>query len=329
MLARFAIIVPMRSAALAFLLALSLVACKKKPDPAELARTAAPAATAPPAGAPVDAGSSLLSGFEGRVKLAVKGRLGAGQDKPTALDLTILVKDGKLRADVPPGIAPLQNAGPVYVIVEAEAKKVYAVMESKKQALLIDLETLAPQLEAMAKRLPTGQAGAGGTGTAPMPTGTMTGKTDKVAGYTCEIWEVKHEGKKTELCVMKDEKAWLKFPQAALPPQLSWAKELADGRHLPLRYVAYGPDAKETGRVEVTSVEKTALSASDFEVPKGFVIANFDQMMAGLGGLMGGGAGGLPGMKGLPPGFKLPPGLALPSGLPARQQPNAAGSGKP
>ena len=246
-----------------------------------------------------------------------------------ALDLTILVKDGKLRADVPPGVAPLQNAGPVYVIVEAEAKKVYAVMESKKQALLIDLETLAPQLEAMAKRLPTGQAGAGGTGATPMPTGTMTGKTDKVAGYTCEIWEVKHEGKKTDLCVMKDEKAWLKFPETALPPQLSWAKQLTDGRHVPLRYVAFGPDGKETGRVEVTSVEKTTLAASDFEVPKGFVIASFDQMMAGLGGLMGGGPGGPSGMKGLPPGFKLPPGMALPSGLPPRAKPNATGGSAP
>jgi hypothetical protein len=326
MLARFAIIDPMRSAALALLLVLPLVACKKKPDPAELAKAAASASAATPAGAPVDAGSSLLSGFEGRVKLALTGRLGGGQDKPMASDLTVLVKDGKLRADVPPGMVPTQNAGPVYVIIEAAAKKVYAVMESKKQALLIDLEKLAPQLEAMAKGVTAGQAGAGGTGVPPTTSGTKTGKTDKVAGYACEIWEVKHEGKKTELCVMKDEQAWLKFPNAALPPQLAWAKELTDGRHMPLRYVAYGPDTKEAGRVEVTSVEKATLSAADFEVPKGFVIVSFDQMMAGLGGLMGGGPGGLPGMKGLPPGFKLPPGLALPSGLPQRPSPSAPGN---
>jgi hypothetical protein len=124
-----------------------------------------------------------------------------------------------------------------------------------------------------------------------------------------------------ELCVTKDENAWLKFPEAALPPQLSWAKELADGRHLPLRYVAYGPDGKETGRVEVTSVEKTVLPATDFEVPKGFVIVSFDQMMGGLGGL--------PGIKGLPPGFKLPPGMALPSGFPALPKPKPVGSAKP
>jgi hypothetical protein len=318
----------MRRAALPLLLALSLVACKKKPDPAELAAAASASAVAPgAAAAAAGSGASLLSGFEGRVKLAVKGRLGGGQDKPMALDLGILVKNGKLRADVPPGIAPGPDAGPVYVIVEAEAKKVYAVMESKKQALLIDLEKLLPQLEAMAKRLPGGQAGAGGTGGKPMPSGTKTGKNDKVAGYTCEIWEVTHEGKKMELCVITDEKAWLKFPEAALPPQLSWAKELADGRHLPLRYVAYGPDGKETGRVEVTSIERTVLSATDFEVPKGFIIVSFDQMMAGLGGLMGGGPGGLPGMKGLPPGFKLPPGMALPSGFPL--QPKPSGSAKP
>jgi hypothetical protein len=319
----------MRRAALPLLLALSLVACKKKPDPAELAAAASASAVAPgAAAAAAGSGASLLSGFEGRVKLAVKGRLGGGQDKPMALDLGILVKNGKLRADVPPGIAPGPDAGPVYVIVEAEAKKVYAVMESKKQALLIDLEKLAAQLEAMGKGLPTGHAGGAGSGAAP-PSGSMTGKTEKVAGYTCEIWEVKQEGRRAELCVMKDEKAWLKFPETALPPQLSWAKQLTDGRHVPLRYVAFGPDGKETGRVEVTSVEKTTLPASDFEVPKGFVIASFDQMMAGLGGLMGGGPGGPSGMKGLPPGFKLPPGMVLPSGLPPRAKPNATGGSAP
>jgi hypothetical protein len=327
MLARFAIIQAMRRAALAFLLALSLVACKKKPDPAKLAAGAGSATAAPPT-APDVGSSSSLSGFEGRVQLAVKGRLGAGQDKPLAIDATILAKNGKLRADVPPGIAPTENTGPVYVIVEAEAKKVYAVMESKKQALLIDLEKLAAQLEAMGKGLPTGHAGGAGSGAAP-PSGSMTGKTEKVAGYTCEIWEVKQEGRRAELCVMKDEKAWLKFPETALPPQLSWAKQLTDGRHVPLRYVAFGPDGKETGRVEVTSVEKTTLPASDFEVPKGFVIASFDQMMAGLGGLMGGGPGGPSGMKGLPPGFKLPPGMVLPSGLPPRAKPNATGGSAP
>jgi hypothetical protein len=319
----------MRSAAVALLLALPLVACKKKPDPAQLAAAAASAPAAAPAAAPAGSGTSLLAGFEGRIQLAVKGRLGAGQAQPMALDLAILVKNGKLRADLPPGVAPGQDVGPAYVLVEADAKKVYAVMESKKQALLIDLEKLAPQLEAMSKGVTGGSAGAGGTSAKPMPSGTRTGKEEKVAGYTCQIWEVTHEGTKMELCVMKDENAWMKFPEAALPPQLSWAKELADGRHVPLRYVAYGPDGKETGRVEVTSVEKTALPATDFEVPKGFVIVSFDQMMGGLGGLLGGGAGGLPGIKGLPPGFKLPPGMALPSGFPALPKPKPAGSAKP
>jgi hypothetical protein len=101
-----------------------------------------------------------------------------------------------------------------------------------------------------------------------------------------------------------------------------------DGRHLPLRYVAYGPDGKESGRVELTSLEKTTLPAADFEVPKGFVVISFDQMMMGLGALLGGGAGGLPGVKGLPPGFKLPPGMALPSGFPARPASKPAASGK-
>jgi hypothetical protein len=312
----------MRSVALVAVLASSLVACKKKPDPAKLAGAAASTSAMPaPAAAPGGGGASKFAGFEGRIQLAVKGRLGGGAEKPMDVAVGILVKDGKLRADVPPGVAPA-DAGPLYLIIEAEAKKVYAVMETKKQAMLFDLDKLAPQLEAMAKGVTRGAGGAGGSSVKPMPSGTMTGKNDKVAGYTCEIWQVTHEGKKTELCVMTDENAWLKLPEAVLPPQLGWAKELADGRHIPLRYVTFDPDGKEAGRVEVTSVEKKTLPVADFEVPRGFVIVSFDQMMPGLTGLMGG-TGGLPGMKGLPPGFKLPPGVALPSGFPALPKPKA------
>jgi hypothetical protein len=202
-------------------------------------------------------------------------------------------------------------------------------MEAKKQALLIDLEKLAPQLEAMAKTVTGGAGGAGPSAPKPMPTGKKTDRSDKVAGLSCEIWEVSHEGKKRELCLVADEKGWLKLPGAALPPELGWAKELADGRHLPVRYVAFEPDGKESGRVEVTSVERTGLAPAVFEVPKGFVIVSFDQMMVGLGGLLGGGPGGLPGVKGLPPDFKLPPGVALPPGFPATPKPKSAGAPKP
>jgi hypothetical protein len=317
----------MRSVAVIVLLAWSLFACKKKPDPAELAGAPPSASSAAaPAAAPGGSGAAKFAGFEGRLQVAVKGRLGGGADKPLDLALGILVKNGKLRADVPPGVAP-GDAGPVYLIIEAEAKRVYAVMETKKQAMLFDLEKLAPQLEAMAKGVTRGAGGAGGTGGKPMSSATKTGKNETVAGYTCEIWQVTHESKKMELCVMTDEQAWLKLPEAALPPQLGWAKELTDGRHIPLRYVAVDADGKEAGRVEITSVEKKTLPASDFEVPKGFVIVSFDQMMSGLGGLMGG-AGGLPGMKGLPPGLKLPPGMALPSGFPTLPQPKRDPAGK-
>lgn len=316
----------MRSSALAVVFTLALVACKKKPDPATLAAASAPAAAASAAAPGATSGS--FAGFEGKIGLAVKGKLGAGQPKPLSLDLNVQVKGDKLRADLPPGALPLPDAGPVYLIIEAEAKKVYAVMEAKKQALLVDVDKLAPQLEAMAKNLTGGAGAAGAGGAKPMPTGKKTDRRDKVAGHACEIWEVTHEGKRMELCVLADDKGWLKLPESALPPQLAWAKELVDGRHLPLRYVAYDSDGKESGRVEVTSVERTAPPAAAFEVPKGFVIVSFDQL-AGLGGLLGGGPGGLPAIKGLPPDFKLPPGVALPPGLAGAPAPKSTGAPKP
>ena len=60
--------------------------------------------------------------------------------------------------------------------------------------------------------------------------------------------------------------------------------ELLDGKHFPLRFVGYGPDGKkETGRVEVTKVDKKTLPATDFTYPPTYAVIDIEQMFRGLG----------------------------------------------
>jgi hypothetical protein len=81
--------------------------------------------------------------------------------------------------------------------------------------------------------------------------------------------------------------------------------------------------AAESGRIELTGIERNALAAADFEVPRGFVIVSLDQgMLSSLGALAGPGADpqlrglpalqGLKGLKGLPPGLQGLPGMPVP-----------------
>jgi len=61
----------------------------------------------------------------------------------------------------------------------------------------------------------------------------------------------------------------------------------------------------EQGRIEVTSIQKKALSAEQFQVPAGYAILNLEQMLGGMPGM----PPGMPGMPaGLPSGFVMPPG---------------------
>jgi len=284
----------MRGTAIA--IALALGACKKSappPVPSDQPSAAVIAPAAAQAGSPL----SILDGFEGRIAFVAKGQLaGAEKGGPGTIEVSVLVKDKKVRLDLPPNLAPAKAIGQAFALIEVEKKKIYAVLVDKKQAMLLDLDKAGPQLEAMSKSLPgSPNTGAGGSG--PTPTVTKTGKKDQVIGHACEVWEVTHQGVKTELCIKTEPESFLKLPPMPLPPHLAWASELSDGKHLPLRVVVFEKGA-ESGRIELTAIEKKTLAAADFEVPRGFIIVSLDQAMlgglSGMGALPGAGASGDP-----------------------------------
>jgi hypothetical protein len=184
------------------------------------------------------------------------------------------------------------------VIVKPAEKKLLAVMDAKKQAVMLDFDKLASQAQVMS-RMHAGGAAAGSAETPPVVQ--KTGKTDTVAGYKCEIWHIAKGSSAGDLCIGEQGTSWFHIPLVGVPAQYAWASEITDGNHFPLR-VVLSENGIEHGRLEVTSIQKKTLPAADFEVPAGYNVLDLEQMM----GVM---MGGMRGMPGMPPG-------AMPSGMP-------------
>jgi hypothetical protein len=278
----------------AVLALLAVPACKKDVPPPS---AAAPSASAAAAGAAPAAGSlAILEGFEGEVRLHAKGRASAKDATAKDVNVSLLVKDGKFRVDLPEELTESRELGKAFVIVKPAEKKLLAVMDAKKQAVLLDFDKLASQAQAMSRMHHAGGAVGGAAETPPVVQ--KTGKTDTVAGYKCEIWHIAQGNSAGDLCIGEQGTSWFHIPLVGVPAQYAWASEIMDGNHFPLRLVL-SENGIEHGRLEVTSIQKKALPAADFEVPAGYNVLDLEQMM---GAMMGGmPPGTMP--SGMPPGF--------------------------
>ncbi len=236
---------------------------------------------------------AVLAGFEGEIGIVTKGSM-AGKGGAGPQPLTLFIKSDKLRLDMPPGMHGTESmGGKGWVVFSGGDKKLTVVDDGKKTALVIDLnKTENSPLKGLA-----GRGTPGGGPQKPPPKVTKTGKTDTVAGHKCETWQIDEEGKGKvgEACIANEGFSWFSMPTAHLPSEHSWAGELMDGKHFPLRFIGY-EGAAETGRIEVTRIEKKPLAASQFEVPAGYKIMDMSQMF--------GGPGGMP--SGMPSGFRPP-----------------------
>jgi hypothetical protein len=281
---------------------LSVPACKKDVPPTPASAASASAATAGAAPAPAASSLAILDGFEGAVTLHAKGSASAKDTTTKDVTLALLVKDGKFRVDLPEELTGSSQLGKAFVIVKPAEKKLLAVMDAKKQAVLVDFDKLASQAQAMSKLHRPGGASASADETPPVVQ--KTGKIDTVAGYKCEIWHIAKGSSAGDLCIGEQGTSWFHIPLVGVPAQYAWASEITDGKHFPLRVVV-SENGIEHGRLEVVSIQKKALSAADFEVPAGYNVLDLEQMMgAMMGGLRGMPPGAMPsGMPGMPPGF--------------------------
>jgi hypothetical protein len=105
------------------------------------------------------------------------------------------------------------------------------------------------------------------------PRGTKTGKTDTVAGYTCDLWQYASVAgsPSIELCVAHG----LTFLAADLGPlgvlgAADWSDATSDGGFILRTRNLDDTTGKEVARVEVTRLEKKPQSDALFEIPKGY-----------------------------------------------------------
>lgn len=297
------------------------------PAPAPVA--AQSASPAPVPAAPTEEAAPSLAGFEGEIGLQWKA---ADSPKP-AQSIVAQVKGGKLRFGMPEGV----KQGPMfgeraYVVVDVSGKKLFAVVDPKRQVLTIDLETIGKQMEELRAGQPKPAEPS-----AP-PKVDKTGRQDSVAGYACEEWDVTAaDGHKSRICVAEQSASFLTLPTVSLPTEDAWARELFDGKHVPLRAITLDPAGNERTRLEVSKLEPKALPDALFAMPDGYKVIDFVQMMRGLGAAMAamgqGPAGGAPppGAPGTAGAPKMPPNMQamMEQMNAARAKLGAKGGGEP
>jgi hypothetical protein len=274
--------------------ALAFAGCKGSSSSSADGGTTASGSPSAAASADNSAAASALSlsGFEGEIDITAKGK-----SSPTPVSVAMLVKNDTLRIDVPqdlladPKAAQVTGGGKVYAIIKVAQKKVFGVLDGKKQAVEIDLDQVGEQFKSM-----RGSHGAPGAPTPPPadpPKVVKTGKTETVAGFPCEDWEIQNKDKsKMTMCVSdKTGASFFHLPNlAGVPSEHTWALELVDGKHIPLKGVFYEKDGTEGGRFEITKLDKRPLDAAQFEVPAGYQTLSIQEMLANVMG----GAGGVP-----------------------------------
>jgi hypothetical protein len=246
--------------------------------------SAAPAASATPSAAAADKSGDLpgLADFEGEVDMVAKSATAAAP-----MPLSMLVKSSTLRFDLPqdvldsPDARAFTGGGKVYAIIKPADKTTLIVLDGKREAVLINLDTVAEQ----AKSFRGGRPGAADKAKEAPPKVVKTGRKETIAGYPCEDWEITNADKsKLSACVAGQETSFFHFASLVVPSEHAWALELVDGKHLPLKGIAYGKDGAESGRVEVTKIDKHPLDAALFAVPAGYKQVTMEEMLGGLGG---------------------------------------------
>src|SRR5215472_8971047 len=204
-----------------------------------------------------EASLAFLGSSEGDIGIALKGKA-AGKSPNETVNTDLLVKNAKLRFELPKETGPQAQANPLsqgYVVVHTPDKKLYFVMDAQKQAIVVDLNKAGQQVKSVSTppHLPSAHA----EPPPPPPKVVKTGRKSTVAGYTCEDWEItSQDNSKADVCVAQEGPSWFSLPITGIPTEHLWAAELLDGKHFPLRFIGYDKAGAEEGRAEVTHIDK-------------------------------------------------------------------------
>lgn len=288
--------------------ALSFLSCKHlserlektREEKAAAAATPSASASSPAAEPPAPSSNAgVLSKFEGMLAVQFKSQ---SQKEPLP-PIGVHVKGDKFRFQVPKGEHLPPGVADAHVIFTPAEKKLFVVIDSKKQVIAFDLEKAAADLKQIAPPKP--QASPDAT----PPSVRKTGEKAKVAGLDCDEWEISSKSGKVKVCVADESPSWFSLPAGSFPLEHAWAKDFFDGKHLPVRFVDFNERGEETARVELVSFETEPLGDELFAIPKDYQVLDIAQfiqttMAAAFGAAHGAGA-----PKTLPDGTQLPANL--------------------
>lgn len=271
------------------LLALAVGCCQKKasPTPAPASSSSAKTSTTASRDAAAkthpDAKLAALDKFEGKIDLLVKD---PRQKKPMP-PVSLVIKGGVIRADVPPELAlggPTASTTRQYAIVDTPHRKLSVVMAGRKQVVVMDFGALVRRMKSLGApgqhvAQPRHARKPARPGTPPKIT--KTGKSDTVAGYRCQEWQITTQKGRAAACVANVDVGWLDLPMTDLPQYKVWG-QLLDGKHLPLRIVV-DENGKERGSIEITKLEQKTIPDSVFAIPKGYKTVDLAALAKGAG----------------------------------------------
>jgi hypothetical protein len=240
--------------------------------------------------------SFLDKTFEGEITMVATGK----ETKNVPKTFMFGLKTPKIRIDAARDVAPdnpMTKDG-VIIIFDPPAKKAWALLPPKKQAILIDLNQ-AKNMKATRANGPFAPSTTPAVPPEP-PKIEKTGKKDSVAGYECEIWKItQKDGKHAEACLAEGIK-WMDLTDIGMQsPEIAMTAALSDMNHFPLRLIAWDAANVEQSRFEATKIEKKKLDDSRFTVPPDYQVIDMATMMGALANPTGG-------RPGLPPGFAPP-----------------------
>lgn len=146
------------------------------------------------------------------------------------------------------------------MIMDSGSHKMYMLMPEQKMYMEVDVSEMGDMDSSADNVKPT-----------------KTGKTEVVAGHTCEYWTVTEEKGQVDVCVAKDMGSFQAFSNKSIGNASAWQEAIGKDA-FPLKVVMHD-DGKEEVALVATKVEAKSLDASLFTPP-----ASYKKMQMNLKG---------------------------------------------
>lgn len=137
------------------------------------------------------------------------------------------------------------------MIMDSGSRKMYMLMPEQKMYMEVDVSEMGDMDSSADNVKPT-----------------KTGKTEVVAGHTCEYWTVTEEKGQVDVCVAKDMGSFQAFSNKSIGNASAWQEAIGKDA-FPLKVVMHD-DGKEEVALVATKVEAKSLDASLFTPPASY-----------------------------------------------------------